>query len=76
MNRTIFWRDGEVIISERVWVEEAREGGLTDLLCVDEAHTDPRTRYGMFHSSMDWVPVPLSDFPKEFRLHLLLLGVS
>ena len=76
MSRCIFWKDGGVFIFERVWVEEARREGLTDLLCVDEVHIDPKDRYGLFHSTWGWGHIPLEDFPKEFRLHLLLMGVA
>ena len=45
--------------------------------CVDDAYScdAPTGRYGKFGHS-GWEPQPLENFPKEFRMHLLLLGVA
>lgn len=43
--------------------------------CVDPAHEDPEYRYGVFHHD-GWDSRRLETFPKEFRMHLLLLGVA
>ena len=41
---------------------------------VDSSRAYPSTRYGKYKWD-GWRHVPLKDFPKEFRTHLLLLGI-
>ena len=43
-------------------------------LCVDLKFDDPKDRYGHLTKTA-WKSVPLEKFPKEFRMHLLLMGV-
>jgi hypothetical protein len=71
-----FWRDGQVIDSSipESWEELIKEG-LADVLCVDIAEASPQYRFGMFRSNKSWISVPPTQFPPEFRLQLLLLGV-
>lgn len=78
MNNCYFWKDGNVLVTEQVLAEEAIRYNYTDLLCVDACRTDPESRYGVFKNAPQrgWKHVPLENFPKEFRMHLLLLGVS
>lgn len=71
-----FWKDGEVI-TEQWWVTmgAAITKELTGLPCVDTSAIDTRMRYGQF-TRRGWQSIPLPYFPKEFRAHLLLLGVA
>lgn len=49
--------------------------------CVDVTEASPSRRYGEYIKRNgpwdgDWKPLSLEDFPKEFRVQLLLLGVA
>ena len=33
-------------------------------------------RYGKYLKSSGWEPIPIEQFPKKFRTHLLLLGIT
>lgn len=48
-----------------------------ELFCVDtHYYMNSRSRYGKFLMGGGWTHIPLEDFPPEFRLQLLILGVS
>ena len=75
MSAVYFWKDSKVVIVEgAVGLEDARLRGLLRKLCVDTNTDAVAMRYG-FYSSTGWAPHPFEVFPKEFRTHLLLLGV-
>lgn len=60
-----------------VAVQPMKTGELTaDTIgwCVDTKYTAAFNRYGKYNS-FQWEHIPLEDFPAEFRMHLLLLGV-
>ena len=63
-----FWRDGEVLV--------VTDGlSLSNYYCVDTGYgSDFGYRHGMF--TPVWKHIPFDEFPAEFKLHLLLLGVS
>ena len=42
---------------------------------VDSSRAAANMRYGNYTWD-GWRPVPLEDFPKAFRTHLLLLGIT
>jgi hypothetical protein len=73
-----FWEDGKLIISEHPdWPAK------NACFCVDGRYptSEPEERYGRVKQELgkvhySWVHLPLEQFPKEFRTHLLLLGVS
>lgn len=69
--RFYFWTGDEVVVTE----QELKHIGQ---LGVDTVYStgDPDSRYGIFDSKRLWRGVPLEEFPKEFRVHLLLLGVA
>ncbi len=73
-----FWKDGEVITAPaQMTMGKATASDLDDLFCVDPYWEDADRRYGVFKSkSGGWEHYPVDMFPKEFRVHLLLLGVS
>ena len=72
-----FWKDKQVVIVTDAELDEnfASNQGL---ICVDTQREEPEWRYGWFSPEdfSRWSYIPLDDFPKEFRVHLLLLGVS
>ena len=45
-------------------------------LMLDMRYPATESRYGKFEPRDGWVHVPLKDFPKEFQMHLLIMGVS
>ena len=73
-----FWNKNRVTVIDPTHFNWNIEGErFRNLLCVDgrDATDAPRMRYGMF-TKAGWQPVALETFPKEFRVHLLLLGVT
>ena len=76
--RVYQWVNGEGIerdVPDSWYLLKAQ--GLTEHLTVDPNHTDPKYRYGQYHGADEsWRHIPLEDFPKEFRMHLLLLGAA
>ena len=76
MSACYFWKDGQVIqINAPVYIDTAKKANVCTLFCVDSYESEPELRYGKFLRT-GWEPVPLSDFPKEFLLTLLILGVK
>lgn len=75
-----FWKDGEVfVVNEVMFARLAKEMGCEGLYCVDTHRTDPSGRYGEFKNipgQFGWKHIPLEQFPPEFRMRLLLLGVT
>lgn len=65
-----FWKDGEVVV--RSWAHGP--GLIFNRLCVDTSETVPELRYGQF--SNGWKHCKYEELPAEFRVHLLLMGVS
>ena len=74
-----FW-DGEKVIqmSGQPNVGDVRKAGLEDFYCVDISPgcESPSQRYGMFKRNDGWNHYSFDQFPREFRMHLLLLGVA
>jgi hypothetical protein len=71
-----FWKDGEVVeFFQLSYMENVREAGLENLFCLDVLEKNPPQRYGYFHPTKCWIPVPLEEFPKEFLTTLMLLGI-
>ncbi len=81
------WKSPDVIVvappegESRVYWNNFPEE-LLNLPCVDTAFPDSNrsARYGEFYYASEensgWEPLPFSEFPAEFKAHLLLLGVS
>ena len=79
MSNGYFWKDGKVVeYSGDMFTRQLREGrpDLEDCLCVDTSRKDEISRYGQFIKNDGWHHEPFREFPPEFRMHLLLLGVS
>lgn len=73
--KTYIWKDNEVLIVDyQVFAGDARELKAEMCPVVDAFSRSVRNRYGRFNQG--WEHVPLEEFPKEFRVHLLLLGVA
>lgn len=75
MNEEIYlWKDDAVVVIPR---NQEFIGEYYSHVCVDTGYDNPEMRYGTFTNRDDgWVHVPIEDFPKTFRAHLLLLGIS
>ena len=66
----IAWHENKVVVFGRDQVP------TTHSHCVDVAYTDAEYRYGAFNQlNSGWRHIPIDQFPPEFRVHLLLLGV-
>ncbi len=70
-----FWKAGTVVTLQATDTSAVKTAGLTNLFCVDTTDTAAERRYGKYHS-YGWKHYPLTSFPKEFRVHLMLLGVG
>lgn len=66
-----FWIDSEVVSTS--WSEVKKIP--YDVFCVDVGSRSTEDKYGMF-TLTKWVHIPLEDFPKEFQMALILLGVE
>ena len=69
-----YWIDGQVVIKS--WGKSGSV--IREAYCVDDDDFDATNRYGMFNGPKvgGWKHIPIEEFPKEFRVHLLLLGVA
>lgn len=70
---SMFVWDGKEVFERGRYTSE-----LKGLFCVDTSATTDKYRYGKWSpEKVDdfWTPVPLNDFPKEFQMALILLGV-
>jgi hypothetical protein len=84
MSSAYVWKDGAVLeVQGHVIQEEATICGIQNCFILDTYFDARRDRYGMFKKAESfgkqvhiWTHIPIADFPKEFRTHLLLLGVS
>jgi hypothetical protein len=79
MRALYFWKNGEVlIVNDPIGSLGARRRGLTNLLCVNDFQSidSPFMRYGLFNDELGWRPIRFANFPSEFKVHLLLLGIS
>lgn len=52
-----------------------------NMYCVDTFNKEDQWRYGLYKynpvlDSPQWRHIPFDQFPKDFRAHLLLLGVT
>lgn len=76
MKAAYFWVNGKIVTRD-TWVsaEVARAEGLCEIPCVDAFEAQPDRRYGLFERGRGWAHIPIEQFPKAFRLELLLLGV-
>ncbi len=78
MSKFLLWTGKEVLHMEGYELFSLRNQlAYGDFLpiCVDLNFSEPEDRYGRITND-SWLHVPLEDFPKEFRVHLLLLGVA
>lgn len=75
------WRNNQV---EVIPVKHDMLYMVKDCLLVDERYVDPEStgRYGKYTAldeyseDLHWEYVPFDYFPKEFKAHLLLLGIK
>lgn len=71
-----YWIDNQVVEKD-----PPRNKELLDTLCVDDCTKLQRHRYGMYtlmgpEKLWTWKTIPLKDFPKDFQMALMLLGVE
>jgi len=66
----IYYWDGQVVKVDYHGISSF------DKYLVDTEYEIPNQRYGMFMRHGGWRPIPIEEFPPEFRVHLLLLGVA
>lgn len=66
----IYWNGEQAVETEDV--QEAFKG----LFVIDLDFKRPHMRYGNWKTESGWKHVPFDDFPVEFRMALLILGVT
>jgi len=77
MNRFLIWKNNQIVDVPNVLSREEAKG----CYCVDTAYArapeyvKSGARYGIILGSNEWEGRWLSEFPDEFRLALLLLGI-
>lgn len=76
-----FW-DGEQVLENDIGKTgivtgpQLMKNGYANLFCLDAYAASDQSRYGRFRSPVGtWEHVPLNQFPKEFRLHLMIRGL-
>ncbi|WP_290877884.1 hypothetical protein [Aquabacterium sp.] len=82
-NTLYFWVDGIIIDyhEDALW-KPLEEGSLDQLFCIDRRfEAGDAYTYGYYWTDSNgatdnWKNIPFSDFPPEFKLQLLLLGIS
>ena len=71
-----FWKDEQLHTYQGDSdTDSIRDTQFMDCYAVDSANAAADMRYGKYLKT-GWKPVPLEDFPKEFRTTLLLLGIT
>ena len=71
-----FWKGGQVCkYHGHTDAESIEDTEFTACFAVDTACIG-EMRYGIYTRRSGWYHIPLEQFPKEFRTHLLLLGVT
>ena len=71
-----FWKDEQLHTYQGDSHTEAiRDTQFTNCYAVDSGNTALDLRYGKYLKT-GWKPILLEKFPKEFRTHLLLLGIT
>ena len=77
MNKLIyFWKDGELHeYFGRNDPESVHYANFNNCFCLDASCQAENLRYGKY-TGAGWRHFPPEQFPKEFRMNLLLLGVT
>ena len=79
MPKTYFWTGTQVIVDARQIIVELAFPTYERMLCMDDYETDAQRRYGYFTNFpkskefAGWNHVPFDQFPKDFKLHLLIM---
>ena len=86
MNANYFWKNGAVeVIQKQLISDDFKQDSLIGYFycpCVDTFTDETGGRYGRWHPSHgawsipSWESIPAEQLPKEFRMHLLLMGVA
>ena len=71
-----FWNGKEVLVFNDCNTSMAFEKELYGMDCVDTSCNTDYGRYGQFVTGRGWEGMRPEEFSKEFRMQLLLLGVS
>ena len=76
MSKVLFWRGGAVVEGVHATLKEASRLGCLSRPCVNLMENNPTYRYGTFDiRGQEWKHLPLAEFPKAFRLALLIMDV-
>ena len=71
-----FWKNKQLHIYQGYSdTDSIRDTQFTNCYAVDSGNAAADMRYGKYLKT-GWKHVPLEEFPKAFRTHLLLLGIT
>lgn len=71
-----FWVNGKIITSESSYYEDIQDLGVFGKFAIDNSCHMPQGKYGIYQFNDNWKHIPFDKFPNEFKIALLLLGVS
>lgn len=72
-----YWDEKNQVIIEQVKIIGPGSKVIEEMYCVDAYYTGQlKYRYGMYTKGNGWRTKEYSDFPVEFQMALLLLGVE
>ena len=79
-----FWKSGQVHVytgdNDSYSVNEAQYTNCfavdTNCFAVDTSCAAVEMRYGKYLKTSGWKHIPIMKFPRTFRTHLLLLGIT
>lgn len=71
-----YWIDNQVIEKD-----PAEDPDIMNTVCLDDCTRTPEYRYGLYIEGASdrfctWEPIAPKDFPKEFTMALMLLGIE
>ena len=71
-----FWKNKQLYTYQGYSdADSIRDTQFTNCYAVDSSNVAADMRYGKYFKR-GWIHIPLEEFPKAFRTHLLLLGIT
>ena len=72
-----FWKGGQVHeYTGGNNTDSVNEAQYTNCFAVDTSYATVEMRYGKYLKTSGWKHIPIMKFPRTFRTHLLLLGIT
>lgn len=71
--RYVSWKDNEVVYPDITGNNIYEWQGY---FCIDTFCEGEQMRYGTYRKQGGWQHIPLKDFPTDFQMALILLGIT